>query len=63
MKTTEFSSSNQRSEEFYPERTGETTWVLPAVSKRIVKFKESLAKEPPIPLGTPDPFNPGSTSK
>ncbi len=45
--------------ELYPDRTGETTWVLPAVSRRIVKFKRTLATEPPIPLGTPDPYEPG----
>ncbi len=44
--------------ELYPDRTGETTWVLPAVSKQIASFKETLAKEPPIPLGTPDPYVP-----
>ncbi len=44
--------------ELYPDRTGETTWVLPAVSKEIAKFKGTLAKEPPIPLGTPDPYSP-----
>ena len=49
--------------ELYPDRTGETVWVLPAVSKRVVKFEATLAKEPPIPLGTPDPYHPVSTSK
>lgn len=44
--------------ELYPDRTGETTWVLPAVSKRIAKFKATLAVESPIPLGTPDPYVP-----
>jgi len=45
--------------ELYPDHTGETTWVLPAVSKRIVKFEQTLVTEPPIPLGTPDPYEPG----
>ena len=45
--------------ELYPDHTGETTWVLPVVSKRIAKFKRTLATEPPIPLGTPDPYEPG----
>ncbi|MEE8513872.1 MAG: arylsulfatase [Gammaproteobacteria bacterium] len=44
--------------ELYPDRTGETTWVLPAVSKLITKFSRTLAKEPPIRLGTPDPYRP-----
>ncbi len=44
--------------ELYPDRTGATTWVLPAVSKLVVKFSETLAKEPPIRLGTPDPYRP-----
>lgn len=44
--------------EQYPDRTGETTWVLPAVSKRVVQFSATLAEEPPIVLGTPDPYTP-----
>jgi arylsulfatase len=46
--------------ELYPDRTGETTWVLPAVSKQIAKFKKTLAMEPPIKLGTPDPYVPAA---
>ncbi len=34
------------------------TWVLPAVTKEILKFKGSLAQETPIKLGTPDPYIP-----
>lgn len=34
-------------------------WFMAPVSKRIVEFKISLAKEPPIKLGTPDPYVPG----
>jgi arylsulfatase len=44
--------------EQYPDRSGETTWVLPAVSKRIVEFSGTLVEEPPIKLGTPDPYLP-----
>ncbi len=44
--------------ELYPDRTGETAWVLPAISKRIVEFRRTLVKEPPIKLGTPDPYRP-----
>ena len=35
-------------------------WFMAPVTKRIVKFKMSLAKEPPILLGTPDPYIPGN---
>jgi hypothetical protein len=31
-------------------------WFMALVTKRIVEFKRSLAVEPPIPLGTPDPY-------
>jgi len=44
--------------ELYPDRTGDTTWVLPAISKRVVAFSRTLAEEPPIKLGTPDPYTP-----
>jgi arylsulfatase A-like enzyme len=33
-------------------------WFMAPVTKRIVEFKMSLAKEPPIRLGTPDPYVP-----
>jgi arylsulfatase len=33
-------------------------WVLPVIFKKIIAHKGSLAKEPPIKLGTPDPFVP-----
>ena len=33
-------------------------WFMAPVSKRIVEFKMSLAKEPPIRLGTLDPYVP-----
>jgi len=46
--------------ELYPDRTGETTWVLPAVSKLVTKFAATMAKEPPIRLGTPDPYVPSN---
>lgn len=36
----------------------EATWVLPVMFKKIVAFQETLAKEPPIQLGTPDPYKP-----
>lgn len=35
----------------------DATWVLPVLLKKIVNFKKTFAKEPPIPLGTPDPLN------
>ena len=33
-------------------------WVLPAIFEEIATFRGSLAQEPPIPLGTPDPYLP-----
>lgn len=37
---------------------GESTWVLPVVTKKMIEFNRSLADEPPIKLGTPDPYIP-----
>jgi arylsulfatase len=37
----------------------EATWVLPVMFKKIIAFQQTLVKEPPIPLGTPDPYVPG----
>ncbi len=42
--------------------TESLTWVLPAVTKRILAFQKTLAEEPPIPTGTPEPYTPGSRS-
>lgn len=36
----------------------ESTWVLPVMFKKIVEFQETLAEEPPIPMGTLDPYQP-----
>jgi arylsulfatase A-like enzyme len=33
-------------------------WVMPPISKLVGKHLASLRKEPPIPLGTPDPYIP-----
>jgi arylsulfatase len=33
-------------------------WVMPVMMKKIVAHKGSLAKEPPIQMGTPDPYVP-----
>lgn len=38
--------------------TQNLTWVLPAVTKEILKFRASLVQEPPIKLGTPEPYLP-----
>ena len=39
-------------------------WVMPAISKLVARHMESLKQEPPIPLGTPDPYVPSTnTSK
>jgi arylsulfatase len=36
----------------------EATWVLPVMFKKIIAFQKTLVQEPPIPLGTPDPWVP-----
>jgi arylsulfatase len=36
----------------------EATWVLPVMFKKIIEFQKTLAQEPPISLGTPDPYEP-----
>ena len=42
-------------------RQGEDNfWVMPPISKLVGGHLGSLAKEPPIPLGTPDPYVPGN---
>ena len=33
-------------------------WVLPVIFERIVAHRASLAEEPPIEMGTPDPYTP-----
>ena len=34
------------------------SWVFPVVLKKVVEFQKTLAMEPPIRLGTPDPYTP-----
>jgi arylsulfatase len=34
------------------------SWVFPVIAKRIVEFRKTLVAEPPIQLGTPDPYVP-----
>ena len=36
----------------------EATWIMPAVLKRIAAFRRSMVEEPPIRLGTQDPYVP-----
>ncbi|MBV1928309.1 MAG: arylsulfatase [Gammaproteobacteria bacterium] len=36
------------------------SWVFPVVFKKIIAFQNTLAQEPPIPLGTPDPYKPSN---
>ena len=36
------------------------SWVFPVVLKKVVEFKQTLGVEPPIPLGTPDPYVPAN---
>jgi arylsulfatase len=38
--------------------SAEATWVLPVLFKKIVAFQKTLVQEPPIQLGTPDPYEP-----
>ena len=33
-------------------------WVLPVIFKKILAHKQTLVKEPPIAMGTPDPYTP-----
>jgi arylsulfatase len=35
-------------------------WILPPVLERVLAFQKSLVEEPPIQLGTPDPYEPVS---
>jgi arylsulfatase len=41
----------------------ESTWILPVIMTRVVEFQKSLAAEPPIRLGTPDPYVPPKRSR
>jgi arylsulfatase len=34
------------------------SWVFPVIAKKVVEFRKTLAVEPPIRLGTPDPYVP-----
>ena len=40
----------------------EATWVMPVIMKQIVRFQNSLVEEPPIKLGTPDPYVPPNSN-
>ena len=33
-------------------------WIMPVVLEKLVAHKKTLAIEPPIKLGTPDPYTP-----
>ena len=39
------------------------TWVLPAVFHQILKFQETLIKEPPVSFPAPEPYKTGSFAK
>lgn len=41
----------------------DSTWILPVVSSRVMEFQKSLVTEPPIKLGTPDPYVPSKPSE
>ena len=36
----------------------EAAWVAPPIFEQIVEFQKSLVEEPPIPMGTPEPWKP-----
>ncbi len=38
--------------------TEQLTWVFPAVTAEILKFRESLRAEPPVPFPAPEPYTP-----
>jgi arylsulfatase len=38
--------------------SAEATWLLPVMFKKIVEFQKTFVDEPPIKLGTPDPYTP-----
>ena len=38
--------------------SSEATWLLPVMFEKIVEFQTTLIKEPPIALGTEDPYSP-----
>jgi arylsulfatase len=40
-----------------------TGWVLPVFGARVVEFQKSLKSEPPIKLGTPDPYVPPNAGR
>ncbi|WP_423894533.1 arylsulfatase [Candidatus Pelagadaptatus aseana] len=42
----------------YATGTEQLTWVLPAVTYEILKFRKSLAEEPPIQFPAPEPYVP-----
>ena len=41
--------------------SSEATWVLPVLFKKIIGFQKTLVQEPPILLGTPDPYVPAGS--
>jgi arylsulfatase len=41
----------------------DSTWILPVVMSRVVEFQKTLKAEPPILLGTPDPYVPPKKEK
>jgi arylsulfatase len=41
----------------------ESTWILPVVLSRVIDFQKTLVTEPPIQLGTPDPYVPSKQAE
>jgi hypothetical protein len=37
----------------------DAAWIMPPVMERVIAHQVTLRREPPIPLGTPDPYVPG----
>jgi len=50
----------QDPKELYPVHKVDVSasWVFPVMAKNVIAFKKTLAMEPPILLGTPDPYTP-----
>ena len=46
--------------EFGGKEGEDNMWAVPAVMKLVAEHKRSLSKEPPIKLGTPDPYKPAN---
>ena len=41
----------------------DSTWIMPVVMPRVIDFQKTLVAEPPILLGTPDPYVPSKQAE